>query len=55
MSILTTLFGSRNSRLLKQYGKTVAKINAFEPVLEKMTDAELKAKTPEFKERLAGG
>ena len=55
MSILTTLFGSRNSRLLKQYGKTVAKINAFEPVLEKMTDAELKAKTPEFKKRLAGG
>ena len=55
MSILTSLFGSRNSRLLKQYGKTVAKINSFEPALEKMTDAELKAKTPEFKERLAGG
>ena len=49
MSILTSLFGSRNSRLLKQYGKTVAKINSFEPALEKMTDAELKAKTPEFK------
>ena len=55
MSIWTSLFGSRNSRLLKQYGKTVAKINSFEPALEKMTDAELKAKTPEFKERLAGG
>ncbi len=55
MSILTSLFGSRNSRLLKQYGKTVAKINSLEPVLEKMTDSGLKAKTPEFKERLANG
>ncbi len=55
MSILTSLFGSRNSRLLKQYGKTVAKINSFEPALEKMTDTELKAKTPEFKKRLADG
>lgn len=55
MSILTSLFGSRNSRLLKQYGKTVAKINSFEPVLEKLTDTELKAKTPEFKKRLANG
>ena len=55
MSILTSLFGSRNSRLLKQYGKTVNKINSLEPVLEKLTDAELKAKTPEFKQRLANG
>ncbi|EEO28450.1 preprotein translocase subunit SecA [Oxalobacter paraformigenes] len=55
MSILTSLFGSRNSRLLKQYSKTVNKINSLEPVLEKLTDAELKAKTPEFKERLANG
>lgn len=55
MSILTSLFGSRNSRLLKQYGKTVAKINSLEPALEKLSDAELQAKTPEFKERLAKG
>ena len=55
MSILTSLFGSRNSRLLKQYGKTVAKINSLEPGLEKLSDAELKAKTPEFKERIAKG
>lgn len=55
MSILTALFGSRNSRLLKQYGKTVARINSLEPTLEKLADAELKAKTPEFKARLANG
>ena len=55
MSILTSLFGSRNSRLLKQYGKTVAKINSLEPALEKLSDAELQAKTPEFKERIAKG
>lgn len=55
LSILTRIFGSRNQRLLKQYSKTVAKINALEPAMEKLSDAELKAKTPEFKERLAKG
>ncbi|MCM1511801.1 MAG: preprotein translocase subunit SecA [Oxalobacter formigenes] len=55
MSILTRIFGSRNQRLLKQYSKTVAQINALEPAMEKLSDAGLKAKTPEFKERLAKG
>lgn len=55
MSILTRIFGSRNKRLLKQYSKTVAQINALEPAMEKLSDAELQAKTPEFKERLAQG
>ncbi|HEX8786932.1 MAG TPA: preprotein translocase subunit SecA, partial [Telluria sp.] len=55
MSFLTKIFGSRNQRLLKQYQKTVRDINALEPQMEKLSDAELKAKTPEFKERLAGG
>lgn len=55
MSILTRIFGSRNQRLLKQYSKVVAQINALEPAMEKLSDAELKAKTPEFKERLAKG
>ncbi|MDL2283688.1 preprotein translocase subunit SecA [Oxalobacter sp. OttesenSCG-928-P03] len=55
MSILTRIFGSRNQRLLKQYNKTVAQINALEPAMEKLSDDELKAKTPEFKERLAKG
>ena len=55
MSLLTQIFGSRNQRLLKQYKKVVRQINVLEPVLEKLTDAELQAKTPEFKQRIAGG
>jgi preprotein translocase subunit SecA len=55
MSLLTQIFGSRNQRLLKQYQKTVREINALEPQIEKLSDAELKAKTPEFKERVAAG
>jgi preprotein translocase subunit SecA len=55
MSLLTQIFGSRNQRLLKQYQKTVREINALEPVIEKLSDAELQAKTPAFKERIAAG
>jgi len=55
MSILTRIFGSRNQRLLKQYRKTVDKINALEPAMENLSDAELKAKTPEFQDRIANG
>jgi len=55
MSLLTQIFGSRNQRLLKQYQKTVKAINALEPVFEKLTDAELQAKTPEFRDRVAKG
>ncbi len=55
MSLLTQIFGSRNQRLIKQYQKTVREINALEPAMEKLSDAELQAKTPEFKERIASG
>ena len=55
MSLLTQIFGSRNQRLLKQYQKTVREINALEPQIEKLSDAELKAKTPEFQARVAKG
>jgi preprotein translocase subunit SecA len=55
MSFLTQIFGSRNQRLLKQYQKTVRQINALEPQMEKLSDAELQAKTPEFKDRLGKG
>ena len=55
VNFLTKLFGSRNDRLLKQYRKTVARINAMEPELEKLDDQALKAKTQAFKERLAQG
>ena len=52
-NILTKLFGSRNDRLIKQMRKEVAKINALEPAIEALSDDELKAKTAEFRERLA--
>jgi preprotein translocase subunit SecA len=55
MSLLTQIFGSRNQRLIKQYEKTVRAINALEPAMEKLSDSELQAKTPEFKQRIAQG
>jgi preprotein translocase subunit SecA len=55
MSLLTQIFGSRNQRLLKQYQKTVRVINGLEPTIEKLSDVELQAKTPAFKQRLADG
>jgi preprotein translocase subunit SecA len=54
-NFLTKLFGSRNDRLLKQYRKTVTRINAMEADYEKLSDEQLRAKTQEFKERIAGG
>ena len=54
-NFLTQIFGSRNDRLLKQYRKTVERINALEPGLEKLDDAALKAKTDEFRQRVAAG
>src|ERR1700761_117113 len=53
--LLTGIFGSRNERLLRQMKKTVAKINAFEPALQALSDEELRGKTDEFKKRLADG
>ncbi len=54
-NFLTKLFGSRNDRLLKQFRKTVERINALEPQFEKLGDDELKAKTEAFRQRLAQG
>ncbi|RYF82918.1 MAG: preprotein translocase subunit SecA, partial [Comamonadaceae bacterium] len=54
-NFLTRLFGSRNDRLLKQFRKTVERINAMEPQFEKLNDEELRGKTQEFRERLAKG
>ncbi len=54
-SLLTRVFGSRNDRLLRQLQRTVVRINALEPEMEKLSDAELQAKTPEFQQRIAGG
>jgi preprotein translocase subunit SecA len=54
-NFLTKLFGSRNDRLLKQYRKTVDRINALEPQFEKLSDEELRGKTDAFKQRIAAG
>ncbi len=54
-SFLTKIFGSRNDRLIKQYRKRCAEINKLEASIEKLTDEELRAKTTEFRERLAKG
>ena len=53
--LLTKIFGSRNQRTLKALGKVVAKVNALEAEYEKLSDEQLKAKTAEFRERLASG
>ncbi len=55
IGLLKTLVGSRNDRLLKQYRKVVAKVNAFEANLQTLDDAALQAKTAEFKSRLSAG
>ena len=52
---LTKIFGSRNDRLLKQYRKTVERINALEAGLESLSDDELRGKTQSFRERFAAG
>jgi preprotein translocase subunit SecA len=54
-NFLTHIFGSRNDRLLKQYRKTVERINALEPAFEKLSEAALRVKTDEFKDRIAKG
>jgi len=53
--LLSKVFGSRNERLLKLMNKEVAKISAFEAEMVALTDEQLKAKTVEFRQRLADG
>src|SRR5512134_3980776 len=55
LKVLTKIFGSRNERLIKQYVRTVVRINALEPETAKLSDAALQAKTGEFRKRLADG
>ena len=54
-SLLKKVFGSRNERLVKQYMAKVKAINALEPAIQKLTDAELRARTDEFKARVEKG
>lgn len=51
--VLTKVFGSENERFLKRIKPTIEKINSLEPSVQKLSDDELKAKTVEFKERVA--
>ena len=53
--LLTSIFGSRNDRLLKQYRQVVGQVNALESQFEALDDAYLVAKTGEFRQRFAGG
>jgi preprotein translocase subunit SecA len=53
--LLTSIFGSRNDRLLKQYRKVVEQVNALEAQFERLDDAALRAKTDEFRQRVAQG
>ena len=54
-SLLTRVFGSSNDRQLRQLNRIVVRINALEPDIEKLSDDELKARTPEFRKRIADG
>jgi len=54
-NFLTSLFGSRNQRLLRQYSKVVKTINSMEEGLQALSDSELKARTEEFRRRYADG
>lgn len=55
MGIFSKIFGDYSEREIKKIKHYVDDINALEPTMEKMTDAELKAKTTEFKDRLSKG
>jgi len=54
-NLLTKVFGSKNERELKKIQPVVEKINALEPRIQAMSDAELKAQTQRFKDRLNSG
>jgi preprotein translocase subunit SecA len=54
-ALFKKVFGSRNDRLLRQYGHTVRAINALEPDIASLSDAELRAKTDAFKARCGNG
>ncbi|HUR40687.1 MAG TPA: preprotein translocase subunit SecA [Verrucomicrobiae bacterium] len=54
-NLLARVFGSRNQRILSRLNGLVTQVNAFEPAISKLSDAELAAKTVEFRARLAKG
>ena len=52
---LTKIFGSRNDRLIKRYRRMVADINAIEPKIQQMTDAQLRERTQEIRREIVAG
>lgn len=55
MGLFSKIFGTYSEKEIKRITPIVEKINELEPTMEKLTDQELQAKTPEFKKRLANG
>ncbi|HEU4622372.1 MAG TPA: preprotein translocase subunit SecA [Burkholderiaceae bacterium] len=55
LGLIKKIVGSRNDRLLKQYRRTVAQINALESRMQALSDEQLQAMTPAFKQRIANG
>ena len=55
MSFISTIFGDANARYIKSLKPIIEKINSLETDFEKLSDAELKAKSAEFRERLTPG
>ncbi len=54
-NLLKKIFGSRNDRMIKQYAQTVRIINEMESTIAELSDADLRAKTDEFKQRVQDG
>ena len=55
MSLAEKIFGDLNKREVKKVDKIAQNVEVYDEVMAALTDEELKAKTPEFKERLASG
>jgi preprotein translocase subunit SecA len=53
--VFTTIFGSRNDRVVKRLGKSVVQINSFEAKLEKLADDDFPKQTEKLKKRAADG
>src|SRR3989338_8697962 len=53
--VLSKIIGTQNEREIKRLKPLVDKINSFEPEVEQLSDAELRAKTDLFRKRLSGG
>jgi preprotein translocase subunit SecA len=53
LNVFSKIFGTQNEREIKRLGPSVAQINALEPQMQALSDADLRAKTDEFRHRVA--